>query len=305
MKNGYFIQTLLLATAVMISSSLCAQKIDIDKKSVSTTLIALPEKNIDTAFHTFSFQFKGEQFLNNWGMDPEAVKNSYFKLAGYQSVDKDGDLQLEANLQQVRFLESKVESRTEKSKDKSGRETSQTYYKCVLTYESGFFWSIRDKNGRDLTGAGRSSALLNTGIKKYNCRESTNYKEAAEAYTNNRQQINRDIATSEINNFLGEMSQRMNRMFGYRQYKDKFNLWIVDSKSHPETAAFTQHYEAVKTVFEAISPQELKTSDLDALQPSIAYYQSIPDKYKADEKSDIKLRYAAYFNLSNIYLFFR
>lgn len=301
MRNGYFIQLIFMALATLASASLAAQKLDIDKKQVVTSLMALPEKNIDTAFHTFSYQFNGDYILGNWGIDLGTAKKTYFKLTGYESLDNGGDLHLEATLSPIRFLESKVESRTVKSKDKAGRETSQTYYKCVVTYESDFTWSMRDKDRRDLIG--RSIGLYRAVTKKYTCPEKNTYKEAYEAYDNNRHQINRDIAVNEIQTFLGEMSKDMNRMFGYRPDKDKFNLWIVDSKNHPEEEGFSKHFESVKAIFGAMSPYELKATDLEALRPSIEYYQSIPGKYKADEKADIKLRYAAYFNLANIHLF--
>jgi hypothetical protein len=220
---------------------------------------------------------------------------------GYQPVDNGGDLHLDMTLKPIRFLESKIESRTEKSKDKAGRETSKTYYKCVVTYESGYSWTMRDKDGRDLSNKGLR--LYASGSKKHPCKEMDSYKDAYDFYNNNRQQINRDIAVNEIQTFLGEMYRDMNQMFGYRPDKDKFNLWVVDSKNHPEEEGFSRHFETVKAAFGTMSPYELKPSDLEALRPSIEYYQSIPDKYKADEKADIKLRYAAYFNLANIHLF--
>lgn len=301
MRNGYFIQLIFTASATLASTALAAQKLDIDKKQVATSLMALPEKNLDTAFHTFSYQFNGDYILGTWGMDLGTAKKNYFKLTGYQPLDNRGDLHLDATLKPIQFLESKVESRTVKSKDKAGRETSQTYYKCVVTYESGFAWNMRSKDGRDVSG--RALSLHGSGIKKYDCTEKNSYKDAYDAYHNNRQQINRDIAANEIQTFLGEMSRDMNRMFGYRPDKDKFNLWIVDSKNHPEEEGFSKHFESVKAIFGAMSPYGLNPTDLEALRPSIEYYQSIPDKYRADEKADIKLRYAAYFNLANIHLF--
>ena len=291
----------MLAITSLLSLHLGAQKIDIDKKPVTTSLLALPQKDVDTSFHRYSYKFNGGYFLGTWGMDLDAAKNSYFKLNGYQLVENGGDLQLEATLLPVKFLESNVESRMEKSKDKAGRETSKTYYKHVLSYESGFSWKMLDKTGKELTG--RLSGFQNTSIKKHTGSEYGTYKEASDSYNNNRPQITRDVATKEIQGFLSGMYQHMNAQFGYRPETERFNIWVVGSKNHPEYEAMQQHFEAVKAAFGAMPASGLAEADLEALKPSIAYYSSIPEKYKADEKADSKLRYAAYFNLANIYLF--
>lgn len=291
-----FVFTLFLAGA----TTAYAQKIDIDKKAVTTSLISLPRKDVDTSFHTFSYTFKGDITLPAWGMDMAQVKDTYFKLEGYQSVEKSGDLHLEANLPAIRFLDSNVESRVVKSKDKSGRETSTYYYKHVLSYDYGFSWKLVDKNGKELTNRLFSSPL--TTIKKFNGEEYTEYKKAYESYNNNRAQVNRNIATKEINESLSNMYSVLNEYFGYKCTNVRFNIWLLDTEKHPEYEAMKKHFESVKAAYAAIDCHGLTPADVEALQPAIAYYKSIPEKYKADEKADKKLRYAAYFNLANIYL---
>jgi hypothetical protein len=301
MRNGLSISLLLIAAGMTLSTWLGAQKIDIDKKAVTTKLLTLPYAEVDTAFHTYSSKLNGSHNLSTWGLDLDAIKNQYFKLAGYNAVENGGDLQLEATLSPVKFLDSNVESRTEKTKDKAGRETSKTYYKHTLTYTSAFTWKMRDKNGKDFSS--RNSISLGSDVKKHTGSEYGTYKEAYDSYNNNRGKITGDIATKEIKDALGSMYESMNAQFGYKVTTDKFNIWVLDTKSHPEYEAMQKHYDAVKAAFGAISPAGLTDADMEALQPSIAYYLSIPEKYKKDEKADTKLRYAAYFNLANIYLF--
>jgi hypothetical protein len=296
MRNGLSILFIMLVAV----AHLTAQKVDIDKKSVVTNLIALPSKDVDTSFHTYSYKFTGSYNLTTWGMDIDAAQENYFKLAGYELEAQNGDLKLEATLPPIKFLDSNVQSRTEKTKDKSGRETSKNYYKHVLSYESGFSWKITDKSGKELTNKMLSTQM--TSIKKHEGTEYGTYKEASDSYNNNRAQVNRDIASGEITSFLSGMYQSMNAQFGYRTDKDKFNIWVIGSKSHPEFEAFQTHYETVKAAFAGMATTGITAADLEALKPAIDYYISIPEKFKADEKADIKLRYASYFNLANIYL---
>lgn len=297
----FAVKCLLLTASLCCCATLGAQKIDIDKKAVTTQLLILPSKDVDTSFRTFSYKFNNSYHLTTWGMDLENAQNSYFKLGGYQTLPANGDLQLEATLQAVRFLETNIESRVEKSKDKAGRETSKTYYKYTVSYDGGFSWKMLDKTGKEYTS--RTNTALTSTVRKHTGSEYGTYKEASDAYYNNRQQINRDLAAKLIQEHLSSMYLNMNSQFGYRPDAEKFNLWVLDTKNHAEYEPMQKHYEAVKAAFANMSPAGLTPADTEALQASMDYYRSLPEKYKADEKADTKLRYAAYFNLCNIYLF--
>lgn len=277
-----------------------AQKLDIDKKSITTQMIDLPTKTVDTTWHNFAYTFKGAEYLSAWGIDESQVRDQYFKLFGYNSVGNSGDLNLEATLYPVRIKDFNVQNRTETSKDKSGRTTSTTYYKYVLTYESGFNWKMKDKNGKEVSD--KLQGLITTGLKKKEGAESTNYKTAYEEYNNNRAQINRDIATAEITGYFRGMYAEMNNQFGYAPYTERFSIWVVDSKSHPEMEKSKEMMETVKAAFANIQTSGVSSSDMEALQPAIDYYKSWAEKYKSAEKADAKMRYAAFYNLANIYL---
>lgn len=279
---------------------LWAQKIDIDRKSITTQLLSLPSKDVDTSWQTFAYVFNGGQNLSPWSIDKDEVKNTYFKLDGYTPVENDADLNLEATLQPVRILDFNVQSRVEKTKDKSGRETSTTYYKYVLSYESGFSWKMKNKAGKEISE--KYFTLSPTNIQKKEGTEYRTYKEASDSYTTNRAQINRDIATSEIKGHLLSMYQNINKQYGYKPGAERFNIWVLDTKKHPEYEAQQKYAEEVKMAFAAISHTGLTNADMEALKPAMDYYLSIPGKYTSDEKADAKLRYAAYFNLSNMCL---
>lgn len=290
-----------LVCCVLMKWGAVAQKIDIDKKPVVTNLLALPQKDIDTALHTFSYQLKGVNNLSAGGLSEQAVRDAYCKLEGYRLVETGGDLQLEISMLPFRVLTADIQSRTDKTKDKAGRETSVTKYWYVMSYETGMNWKMTDKKGKWL--ADNLNALQNTTIQKKNGSEYSSYKEASDSYNLNRAQISRDLAAQHMTDALSSMYAMINRQFGYRNTAEKFNIWVLDTDKHPEYAAFNEHYGTVKMVFQSIAASGLMPADREALQPAIAYYSSIPEKYKSDEKGDKKLRYAAYFNLSNIHLF--
>jgi hypothetical protein len=290
------------ALGLIMSVQLPAQKVDLDKRPVFTSLRAFPSQEVDTAYRTYSIRFNGQDILPIWNMDVESAKNTFFKLEGYRLVDEAGDLQLEAKLSSVNIYDLKITSRVEKSKDKAGRETSRTFYRHVLTYQSGFTWKITDKNGRELA-SNRMDATDNQTAKTYQGSEYGTYREASDAYLNNSTSVNTKIASDLIKSFLQGMYERMNWQVGYRTVSSRFILWVVGSKNHPEYAASQTHYNTVKAAFEAMSINGLQEKDLLALQPAIDYYRNVPNQYKTDEKADAKLRYAAYYNLANIYLF--
>ncbi len=296
MKNLFPI----LAFVLLAIASTNAQKIDLDKETINTTLMNFPSRDVDSSFQTFSYTFKGVNTLAAWGINSEEAQEKYIKLDGYTPVPSGGDLHLEINLSAINFLGSDVVSRVEKTKDKAGRETSTYYYRHVLTYEMNFSWKMLDRNGKDVSRIPFVTLLSQT--KKHQSDEFKTYKEASDSYYNNRVSVNRSIATKEILDNLSGMQNDMNRLFGYRPSKEKFKLWVLASSSHPEYQDQQDNYNLVKTTFENISVGGVTAENLDALAPALDYYKSIPGKYAADEKAHIKLRYAAYYNLGVIHL---
>lgn len=296
MKNLFPI----LAFVLLAIASTNAQKIDIDKETINTTLINFPSRDVDSSFQTFSYTFKGSNILTAWGINSDEAQDKYIKLEGYTPVPSDGDLQLEVNLSSMNILGSDVISRVEKSKDKAGREISTYYYRHVITYEMNFSWRMLDRNGKDMSRI--PFLTMVSATQKHQLDEYKTYKEASDSYYNNRVAVNRDIATREILGKLGGMQTDMNRLFGYRTSKEKFKIWVLASSSHPEYQAQQDHYNAVKVAFENIQVSGVTAENLEALAPALEYYKSIPGKYAADEKAHIKLRYAAYYNLAVIHL---
>ncbi len=289
-----------LTFVLLAFTAINAQKIDIDKETINTTLMNFPSRDVDSSFQTFSYTFKGLSTLTAWGINTEEAQAKYIKLDGYTPVPSGGDLHLEVNQSAFNILGTDVTSRVEKTKDKAGRETSTYYYRYVVTYEMNFSWRMLDRNGKDVSRI--PFVTLVSATKKHQSDEFKTYKEASDSYYNNRVTVNHNLATNEILGNLSSMQSDMNRLFGYRPAKEKFKLWVLASKSHPEYQDQQDHFNAVKVAFDNIPVTGITAENLEALAPALEYYKSIPGKYAADEKAHIKLRYAAYYNLAVIHL---
>lgn len=291
-----FVFTLFLAGA----TASYAQKIDIDKKWLNLNVYALPTKDVDTSLHTVSYQFNGEYVLPGWGIDPIQAKKSYCRIAGYQTVESGGDFHLEINLLPIQFLDSRVDKRTTVSKDQSGRQTTTTYYQEVHTYNYNYNWKLMDKNG-SVVSKGIFDGC-SSGVVKFTGKESTDSKAVYASFNNNRVQTRLNIASDAIWNSMAAMHSALSSNFGYVCTSERFGIWVLDTKDHPEYETMKTHQETLKALFAKLRCSDVSAEEMEAIKPSIDYYNSIPQKYTADEKADKKLRYAAYFNLANIYL---
>jgi hypothetical protein len=118
--------------------------------------------------------------------------------------------------------------------------------------------------------------------------------------------INQDAIYQEylrkfVDNAVNSTNARLNYLYGYPITKVNEMLWILNSKTHPEFETQQQAIEAIKVIFKDAKAENPIDATRENLKPLIAYLESLKDKYATSEKTDKKMRYSAYYNLSKIY----
>jgi hypothetical protein len=280
------------------------QKLDIDGKKVKANFLRLPEKTLPATVKTYTAKIDGIAYVSPWGLDPDAVKEEFLQLDGFQKVEADGDLAMEIKMTPIRFLDFRINnSKTDTKDSKTGKVTTTYKYWYEITYEKGFSGKLLDKTNKVLWDYSRGlGGLMRSTTDTYKSTEYSNYKDASDAYSNNRVNLNRDIAGREIRSNFGAIRSAVNKEYGYSPIVETFTVYVTDTEKHAENANFIKTYEDCKYAVEGIEATELTEATTTSLAPVIDYYKSVAEKYKADEKADSKLRYACYYNLANIAL---
>jgi hypothetical protein len=278
-----------------------AQKLDIDSKRLKTNFIRFPENPVPAEWRTYSIKDDGLYAASSAGLDADMLRSQYLVMHGYEKVEKDGDVVIEAKMSPVRFLDVKINDKKYESKDsKTGKVTTTYKYFYKVTYETGYQAKLYDKAGKVLWDFNKGMGLLRTNTFEHVSEEFSTYKNASDHYGNNRVELQRDLALRCTQTAFNNVRSGINAAYGFMPYAESVNIYTTDTKKHPENNAFNQTYESVKAHLESIPASGITEEAATGLAKACDYYKATAEKYKSDEKADVKLRYACYYNLANI-----
>jgi hypothetical protein len=289
----------LLSAILFCSSLIIAQKVDLDKFKFKTAYLRLPNNPLPEEYTTFSTKFIANGInLNDAGYSDResSLEAAYFKVNGFKRVANGGHFTIKVQIDGYDFGKPTTEKKEEKTKNKEGVETITTTYRVVFRYFVPMMYTITDLNGKVL----QDGALTDGGREK--TYESSYYSTTAalEKYWNeNAASIKRGLLGGYISEKLSAFEARLNREFGYNPVAESDILWMTDSPKHPENKAYQKACADAKAALEEMTTT--KPVNLVKMKPIIAYFDSLLMKYAKDEKSEKKLRYGAWYNMSTIY----
>jgi hypothetical protein len=136
----------------------------------------------------------------------------------------------------------------------------------------------------------------------YKTDEYDSRRDAQNFWNNNRDVLISQFATDCAKQTVSRASQAASNAYGFNTKRDFDVLVQSDEKKHNENVKFREICAGLKTKLEALTPnQGLQLSDV---QTEIDYFKAIPTIYTDPKrKADVRLRYAAYFNLCKIYYY--
>ena len=299
--NYMKIKQLFLSIAIMLTVGLTinaqTKNVDLDNFRCPVTYRLIPEEPLDPLFFTYSVKINASKSTEN-RVSLSNLEDAV-RISGQQkvSLNENPFLLITVDLGDLIITGSNVRETKTESKDKEGKITVHYAYHADISYtfESSSKFSLGDKTLITHLTHKRSTPHY------YRSQEYKNRKEAVDFWNNNRDvlipQFTSDLSAAAVK----EASYYGSLWYGFYIKKDTEIIQITDTKKHTENEAFKAICASVKEIFGTMTPNEgLKKEDLEE---AIEYFKSIPDRYTDIKlKSDIKLRYAAYYNLCKIYL---
>ncbi|MDR3227292.1 MAG: hypothetical protein LBT56_06435, partial [Prevotellaceae bacterium] len=274
------------------------KNVDIDNLRFNVAYRNTPEKPLNPMAFSYTTKVSASKSTEQRVSTDEI--NSLLYISGQQKVDDaDAPLIMAVSLGDLFVKSSNVSERVEQSKDKEGKVTStRRYYKLVVvyTFESSFKIAQGGKILQDGTIHYRSNDFT------YGSSEFSSRKEAADLWNNNKDVFVSDFTTQLSKSAAGTASSIATRLYGFPAVRTNDIIETTDEKKHNENETFRNACNKLKTEFETMTPEKglNKNNILDIIE----YFKSIPTKYTDKKlKADIKLRYAAYFNLCKIFLY--
>jgi len=296
MKIKHLFFSVLIALLFSLTANAQTKSIDLDNFRFKITYRTMPDKPFNPPFFTYSTRLEATKSTEQRITLSEVADGIY--LEGQQQVNNDENpfLTMVLRLSNLIIKSSDVVERKVETKDKEGNVKLHFYYTLVVnyTFESSYVVFQGDKE--------INSSTIHMGSFSHKSEEYNNRKDAASYWNNNKEVLISEFATKLSNDAARTLSTRMSNYYGFAIKNTTDILQVTDEKKHLENEAFKAACATVKAKMEAVTAnQGLNKEDLEDV---IEYFKSIPAKYTDPKhKADVRLRYAAYYNLCKIYLY--
>ena len=286
-------------TLLFLSSGLFAQKnVDIDNMNIQYLQRQVPKKPLNPVFFHYATKISMPGTVKNV-VDEESLYQA-LRISGQKLTETpaENDIIVNVVMGSVTILSSEVKEYVEESKDKEGKITRKYSYWAEVAYTFDAKASV-SQGGANIGGY---TMYDNSSKNIYKSSAYSTRKEAADFWNNNRDVMKEKFIGDCAVNAIKKLSSTLDTNFGFPIYQKSEIIKVTDEKKHPENEPFKEKVAELKSKVEALTgTTPLAESEVEEV---IEYFKSIPGRYTDLKlKADIKLRYAAYFNLCRIYLF--
>lgn len=274
-----------------------AQKVDLDRYNIHCNFKDLPAKPLGDNYTTYAVEVGAAGDV--LGSVPIGTIKNAVGISGLKETADNPSLIIYFNSEGLFVNEVGVKEYVDIQKDSKGNETSRkTAYYVEAIYSlkcEGKCYSAQK--------ALLYSASLGVSRKKYTSDYMATYKQASDYWNNNKDALKNNFITEIINAATATMGKQLSADYGYVPHSGYDNLWILNSKKHPEHEAQQNIIAKIKDEFSKMKADSSIDWLAKDMEPVIQYFNEIETKYTKDDKGDKKMRYAAYYNKAIIYTY--
>lgn len=275
-----------------------SQRVDLDRFKFTCQYRTLPAARLDSSYHTYDVAVEGTKLMQSY-LDDLSPEKSVI-LNGWKMLEDDGHITVQVKLEDLLPESFSVKERVETSTDRSGKATTRKLYAQEVVYTFSAFADIVDYKGAQL----EHIILADRGYKQvYRSPEFANRQIAAGYFMINTLTVTEQLYRSCISRAMRYLSGQLTDNFGYGETTVTDQMWIIDTKKHPEYAAHRNAFLTLKDVLFGITADKPLDDVRVQLQPVISYFEGIKKKYTSMNKYDRKIRYASYYNLAVLYYY--
>lgn len=288
-----------LLVALLATNGYAQNNVNVDNYRFNFVYRALPSKPLTPAFFYYGTRINVPNSVAQLA-DVDMLLER-LKIEGQRHTDevKPGDIEVILNMDAVNIVSSELKERVVESKDRDGKVTGRKYYYSIIVTYNFDSKATVTQNGKNIGSYflySRGSSLT------HQTSEYGTSKEASDYWKNNRENMRenftRDLTTASVNT----LSSKLTSLYGFPTTKTTDIIKTINEKKHPENNAFRAASDNLKSKLESMDANtSLTEADITDL---IDYYKNIIERYTDPKlKADVRLRYAALYNLCKIHLY--
>jgi hypothetical protein len=276
------------------------KNVDIDNVGFSYAYRAQPTQPRDPIHFAYAARIHASSVAKK-NLRIKALQEALHIEGQVRTADEsEAQMLLEVSLGDIIVKSSDVSERKEEVKDRAGKITATNYYyKVVVVYS--FESSYRISAGGEDVSKGNIVSRLSS--RTYTTEEYKSRKSATDYWNNNREVLISGLYDKHATEAVDKVSELASSQFGFPVKKNvKYTLKTIDEKKHNENTAFRAAVNALKELLQAATPDELP--DKTRMESLVDYFKGILSKYTDPKlKADVRLRYAACYNLCALYYY--
>lgn len=293
----FMMKNLLKFSIFLLPFTSYAQKVDLDRYNIHCEFKDLPAKPMGDETSTYAVEVGCPGNVLN-SVSQTSIEQG-IGIQGLKRSNSSPSFIIYFNSEDLNIREVGVKDYVDIQKDSKGVETGRkTSYYVEATYSlkcEGKCYSAQKQL--------LYSATFGTSTSTYKSDYMSTRKEANEYWNNNKDNLRANFIAGIINPSVTAMGGKLSADYGFVTHSGYDQLWILNSKKHPEHEAQQTIIAKVKDDFSKMKADVPLDELGKAMEPVIKYFDEIETKYAKDDKSDKKMRYGAYFNKAVIYLY--
>lgn len=294
MKKFYLPLLLLLPFTVIAQKS-----VDIDKYRFTVQFRSLPSMRIDSSYRTYHVTVESTKMMQPFFQELEPENT--LRLEGWRRLSQDGHLAVNVKLGDLLPGDVSVKQRVVTTRNGNGQTTGTKifyYQEVVYTFEAEAV--VTDHRGQHLL----DQQLAGRNYKRVYKSPEFAIRALAEGYfVVNSMAITRELYRESVNRAMHALDDRLNEQFGFRAVSANDNMWVIDSRKHPEYSDWRKALREIQDVLFSMNASTPITGAKEQVQSAIDYFEKIKRNYSSSNRHDRKLRYACYYNLAVLYYY--
>ncbi|UBM60921.1 hypothetical protein LAG90_09775 [Marinilongibacter aquaticus] len=287
----------ILLMALCTSHGIWAQKVDIDREKFSFPRTVLPAEPLDKDVYFYEVKVDSDPSIEDYLSDEEIA--SGLLIEGMkQAYNQEKHFNVHLYTSTFIMGTPSIKSRVSETKDKDGRVSRHTYYSFTIKYTWDAYYESTKPDGSVLTE--KEYIFSKDNPQEYSSKEYNSSAEVKQYLKVNLKALKSTLVKECVAYLNKKASSHLSYLVGYRQRTVNENLWNMDSKKHPENAAFQKN---VALLLSAISELDFtsKPEGLEAkVAPAVDYFTQL-SKGDTEDKQNRRLVFASAFNLGMFY----
>lgn len=274
-----------------------AQKVDLDPFHFNFEFRDLPHTIIDSNLKTYvplvDVTARTEEFVT------ADIISSRLVLQGYELAGRNADIQFGFSFSDLIIDNYEIKENVSETKNKDGSVTKNYSYYISLNYSVSATSSLTGKSGIELV---KTNRIFSNSSFSWTSKEFKTRYDASNYYTNNRNSIRGNLVREKLTEAINAANYWANFNAGFPQTQVSLFLWLLDNKKHPEYEGMQTRWNALKPALQGVSAGSLPDDIRSKMTEMIKYFDGLKATYNKDEKPDKKMRYAAFYNNTQLYL---